>query len=199
VDVTDYDQVLRACDGMDAAVNCTVLRPDPVLAFHVNTLGAYHVMKAALASEMRRVVHTGPLQMLVDQPGGYDWDFGITDDAPSRPGNWVYLHSKYLGQEIVRLFAERYQISVPTLLFCNFLDPDVPRRRSGGIGPFTVSWADAGRALRCAMDVPALPTPYEPFHILADLPHGKFTNARAKRLLVWQPKDTLAALYTAPM
>jgi nucleoside-diphosphate-sugar epimerase len=153
-------------------------------------------MKAAVASGINRVVHTGPLLALADQAGGYDWDFGVTDDAPPRPGNWVYLHSKYLGQEIVRLFAERYALTVPTLLFCNFLDPEVPRRRSGGIGPFTISWADAGQALRCAVDAAELPSPFEPLHVLADLPHGKFTNARAKRLLAWQPHDTLEALYT---
>jgi nucleoside-diphosphate-sugar epimerase len=195
VDVTDYDQVLEALGGMDAATNCTVVRPHPVLAFHVNTLGAYHVMKAAVAQGIRRVVHTGPLLVLADQPGGYAWDFGVPDEAPPRPGNWIYLHSKYLGQEIVRLFAERYQLEAPTLLFCNFVNPEVPRRRNG-VGPFTVSWADAGAALRCALEVESLPRPFEPLHVLADLPHAKYSNARAKQLLGWQPQDTLEALYT---
>ena len=63
VDVTNYDQVLAACTGMDAIVNCTVFRPESERAFKVNCLGAYNVMHAAVAQRIRRVVHTG------DRPG----------------------------------------------------------------------------------------------------------------------------------
>ena len=195
---TDYEQVRHACEGMDAVVNCTVLRPHPVLAFHVNPLGAYHVMKAAVACGIRRVVHTGPLQVLTDQPDGFAWDFNIPDEAPARPGNWLYLHSKYLGQEIVRLFAQRYALEVPALLFCGFVDADVPQSRPRGIHPFTVSWRDPGHAVARAVAVHGLPSPFEPLHILADLPRGKYTNERAKRVLEWQPRDTLRDFYTVP-
>ena len=41
VDITDYAQVLAACEGMDAAINVSVVRPHPVLAFQVNMVGAY--------------------------------------------------------------------------------------------------------------------------------------------------------------
>ena len=34
---------------MDAIMNFTVLRDDPVVSFEVSTKGAYHVMKAAAA------------------------------------------------------------------------------------------------------------------------------------------------------
>ena len=48
VDMRDYDQVHNAMQGMDAVMNFTVNRPDPTLSFHVNVLGALHVMKAAV-------------------------------------------------------------------------------------------------------------------------------------------------------
>jgi nucleoside-diphosphate-sugar epimerase len=44
VDVTRPEQVLAAAEGMDAIVNLSVIRPDPVLSFRVNMMGAYHVM-----------------------------------------------------------------------------------------------------------------------------------------------------------
>jgi nucleoside-diphosphate-sugar epimerase len=195
VDVTDYDQVLRACEGMDAIVNCTVVRPHPVLAFHVNTIGAYHVMRAAVAHRIRRVVHTGPLQVLNDLPGGYAWDFGIPDEALPRPGSWLYLHSKYLGHETVRLIAEAHGLEVPALYFCNFVNPDTARPGGEGINPMTVSWEDAGHAIRRAVEIPSLPAPFEILHILADLPHGKYSGEKAYRLLGWRPRDDLAHLY----
>lgn len=192
VDVTNYDQVLGACEGMDAIVNCTVLRPHPVEAFRVNMLGAYLTMRAAVASGIRRVVHTGPLQVISDRQSGYTWDFDISPDTPARPGNWLYLHTKYLGQELVRLFAEAYDLEVPSLFFYGFINPALPR---GHVGPMTVSWDDAGHAIRRAIEVPALTSPFEIFHINADLPHGRFPGTKAYQLLGWFPRDDLAHLW----
>src|SRR5262245_3916375 len=85
VDVTDYEQVLDAARGMDAIMNYTVNRPDPVLSFQVNTLGAYHVMRAAAELGIRKVLHSGP-QMLI---GAYMHDFDV-DDPPPQPGTNYY-------------------------------------------------------------------------------------------------------------
>jgi len=71
VDVTNYGQVLEATRGMDAVINMTVMRHDPVEAFRVNTLGAYNVIRAAVACGIRRVVQTGPQQVTNTMPGGY--------------------------------------------------------------------------------------------------------------------------------
>jgi nucleoside-diphosphate-sugar epimerase len=202
VDVTDPEQVLAACEGMDAIVNCTVIRPHLAQAFRVNCVGAYNVMRAAVAHGIRRVVHTGPQQVMLDRPGGYWWDADVTAEAPPRPGTHLYRHSKYLGQEVCRIFAEEHELEVLTLLYSVFVDPGTagaalagrPGRR--GLSPLTVSWEDAGHAMRRALEVPPLPSPFEVFLILADLPHGKYSNEKAKRLLGWQPRDTLEALWT---
>ncbi|MDQ3702304.1 MAG: NAD-dependent epimerase/dehydratase family protein [Chloroflexota bacterium] len=197
VDVSDFDQVLRACEGMDAIINCTVVRPHPVNAFLVNFVGAYHVMRAAVAHGIRRVVHTGPQLVTNDRPAGYWWDFDVPDDAPPRPGTWLYGHTKYLGQETVRLFAEQYDLSVPVLLYSSFVNPQTAKPQAGGVFAMSVSWEDAGEAMRRALEAPELPSPFEIFHILADLPHGKYSNAKARRLLGWQPRDSLAHLWAS--
>ncbi|HEV2124513.1 MAG TPA: NAD(P)-dependent oxidoreductase, partial [Chloroflexota bacterium] len=157
VDVADPAQVLSACEGMDAIVNCSVVRPHPVQAFRVNTLGAYNIMRAAVAHRIRRVVQTGPQQVTMDRPGGYWWDFDVPDDAPPRPGSLLYSHSKYLGQEICRIFAEEHSLEVPVLLFSRFVTPETARPNVDGIFPMTVSWRDAGAAILRALEVPALP------------------------------------------
>lgn len=195
VDVTDPEQVLAACKGMDAIVNCTVLRPHPVEAFRVNFLGAYNIMRAAVAHRIRRVVQTGPQLVTMDRPGGYWWDFDVPDDAPPRPGSWLYGHTKYLGQEVCRIFAEEHDLEVAVLLYSSFVDPQTAKPRPDGVFAMSVSWEDAGHAMRRALEVPILPSPFEVFHILADLPHGKYSNKRAKQLLGWQPRDTLAHLW----
>jgi nucleoside-diphosphate-sugar epimerase len=191
VDVTNAAQVMAACEGMDAIINCTVIRHHMINSYRVNAMGAYHVMQAAVAHGIRRVVHTGPFQSGMQGPSGYNWDDTIVEDVPARPGHYMntYLHTKYLGQEICRVFAENHDLEVPTLLFCDFADFVNRRANDAYVHPFTVTWDDTGRAIRAALEAPTLPSPFEILHINADLPHGVFPNSKAKRLLGWQPQD----------
>jgi nucleoside-diphosphate-sugar epimerase len=198
VDVTDPDQVLAAARDMEAIINCTVMRPHPVEAFRVNTLGAYNVMRAAVAAGIRRVVHTGPQQVTLPYPAGYWYDFHLPDDVPARPGSNLYILTKFLGQEICRIFAEEHDLEVPALLFSSFVNPANPPPEPLGAFAFSVSWEDAAAAMRQALRAPSFPRPFEVLHIVADLPHGKYPNDKAKRLLQWQPRDTLAAHWRRP-
>ncbi len=191
VDVTDPEAVVEAARDMEAVINCTVVRPDPVQAFRVNTLGAYNVMRAAVAAGIRRVVHTGPQQVTFGAPAGYWYDFDVAEDVPARPGTHLYILSKFLGQEICRIFAEEHGLEVPTLVFSSFVNPDNPPPEPLGAFPFSISWEDAAQAMRQALHAPSFPRPFEVFQITADLPHGKFRNEKAKRLLAWQPRDRL--------
>ncbi len=157
-------------------------------------LGAYNVMAAAVAHGIHRVVHTGPFMMGDRGAFGYDWDTTIVDDAPPRPGiGWVYIPSKLAGQEICRIFAEHFGLSVPALAFAQFVNPDVEPPH--GVAPLSVSWEDAARAVRAALEVETLPHPYEYFHIGVDLPHGVFPIEKAHSLLGWRARDLLEAFY----
>jgi nucleoside-diphosphate-sugar epimerase len=184
VDVTVPAQVLAAAEGMDAIVNLSVIRPDPVMSFRVNMMGALHVMQAAVAHGIRRVVHTGPEVII----GHYWHDFDITVEAPPRPGTGYYLLTKYLGQEVVRSFAEMHDLEVIALYFHVFQPADATEPMSGA-SPFLVSWEDTGRAFRAALEAPAMPNRYEPFIITTELPQGKFSAEKAQRLLGWRPQD----------
>ena len=192
VDVRDPDQVRAACEGMDAIINCSVVRPDPVEAFRVNTLGAYNVARAAVACGIRRIVHTGPQLLALHSRNNYSWDYDVPGNAPARPGLHLYGHSKYLGQEICRVFADYHDLEVPVLLFSQFVNPDVAGQR---LYPMVVSWNDTARVLRAALEVPALPSPYEEIHVTADVPHGRFSGSRAKELLGWEASDGLESLW----
>ena len=187
VDVRDPQQVMAACEGMDAIINCTVVRPHPVDAFLVNTMGAYNILRAAVAHGIRRVVQTGPLMQFLPGPNNYGWDYDLPVEAPARPFDHLYIHSKYLGQEICRVFAEYYGLETPVLLFYLLQNPDLP----GKSHPFLISWPDTGRALRRALEVTSLPSPYEEMNISADLPHGRFRHDKARLILNWQPRDGL--------
>ncbi len=190
-DVRNAKEVEDACEGMDAIINLSVLRHDPVLAFHVNTIGAYHIAKAAVKHRIRRVVQTGPQLLTLSSMSGYHGHYEIPGDAPVRPGCNLYGHSKFLGQEIMRVFAENYGLEVPVLLYSQFLNPEVDK----GVYAMAVTWKDSARALKLALEVESLPSPYEVMHILADIPHAQFSPRRAWDLIGWKAEEDLQHLW----
>ncbi len=195
VDIADAAAVLDAAAGMDAIINLAVLRHDPVEAFRVNTLGAWHVMRAAVEHGIRRVVHTGPILTLAPHPAGYVQDRDVGSDVPPRPGDNLYFVSKFFGQEICRIFAEQHGIACPTLLYCGFIDPATGAPQGRSPHPFTISWEDSGRSLAAAVTVERMPQPFEVIHILADSPHDRYRNDAARRVLGWEPRDRLDHLW----
>ncbi len=199
VDVSDYGQVLDASKGMDALINCTVLRGELEGAFQVSLIGAYNVMKAAAKCGMKKVIHTGPRHLYLGYEGDYRFDHDLSDDVPMNPGSDLYALTKHLGGQVVRVFAERHGIEVITFVYCNFKPGHGGDAKDGsGVGPFATSWEDTGEAFLYGLRAPALPRKYEVFNILADLPQGMYKPTKAERLLGWKPKHNFERLFKIP-
>ncbi len=113
------------------------------------------------------------------------------------PGGDLYALTKFLGGEVMRLFAEQHGLEVLTFLYCHFMPADTGERASGqGCGPFVVSWEDTGEAFRYGLRVPDLPRPYEPFFICAPTPHRKYPPLKAQRLLGWEARHRFERLWS---
>jgi nucleoside-diphosphate-sugar epimerase len=199
VDISNYEQVLAAAQGMDALINVAVLRHELVPAFQVNLIGAYNVMKAAVACGIKRIIHTGPRHTVLNFEGDYFPDFDIPDEAPLHPGGDLYALTKHLGGQVVRVFAERYDLEVVTFLYTHFRPGDGGDSPDGsGVHPLSVAWEDTGTPFWHGLRVESLARNYEVFDICTDLPHGKFGTGKAQRLLGWQPQYRFERLYRRP-
>ena len=202
VDASSLEQVMKAAKGMDAIINLSVVREFNALAFGVNTIGCWNMMRAAVEYKIRRVINTGP-HFTVAGPGYETLDYGISPDVPSQSGTHLYALTKSLGQEICRVFAEKNDIYVQDYLFYNFRDltgvgPSYfPVRPGSNPVPFVVSGADAGEAFRLGLgiELAKLPSRCEVFFIFTDMPHGKFRNDKARRVLGFTPKDDISMLW----
>ena len=98
VDVQDPEQVRAACEGMDAIVNCSVLRDDEVKSFRINAVGPLNMARAAVEFGIRRIVQTSPLLHLVNGHGSHLWDYQIPVEAASRPLRVALLPHQIPGQ-----------------------------------------------------------------------------------------------------
>ncbi len=198
VDVADGSQVMDAAEGMDAIINLSVIRRDRKLAFDVNTLGCLHMMEAAVAHGIRRVINTGP-HFAVAGASYERFDYGMGPDVPPQPGTNLYALSKSLGMEICRVYAMQHDVYVQTYLFYNFVDHDSPKSRykDREVAPFMVSWRDAASVFGHGLAIPLeeLPSRCEVFNVFADIPHGKFANEKVKRILGWEARDDITAAW----
>jgi nucleoside-diphosphate-sugar epimerase len=192
VDIADWEQVRAVAEGTDVIVNCSVLRPDRKLAFDVNTRGTWNAVRAAAELGHERFVNTGPRFTIVGS-SYLDYDFGIREEIPPHPGTGLYALTKSLGQEICRVFSEQHPIHVLTLLFSSFVEPEPPKPPPVGMNPFAVTFADAARAVRCALeaDLTRLPSRCEAFFMTVDLPQDQMRCGKARRLLGWEPQHRL--------
>ncbi len=193
VDVTDYAQVRDAAQGMDAIMNFTVNRSDADLSFHVNTRGAWNVMRAAAELGISKVVHSGPQV----HRQAYDHDFDI-DDPPGAPGTGWYSCTKMLSREICRSFAQAHGIQVICFLF-NGLHPAIEEPvTERDIPPFTVVWEDLHVACKRALEVESVPGNYQDFNLLSHFGQEKYLVDKAQRLLGFEPVSDAARLYRRP-
>lgn len=190
VDVTSYEQVLEAARGMDAIANFTVNRHHPVLSFEVNTKGAYHVMKAAAALGIRKVLHTAP-ELIIPQ---YQHEFDIRD-VPVMPGAAYYFVTKYLSLEICRIYAHAYGIQTVCFQFNVLGDTPAGRITGGDCPAFMIVWEDLVSACRLALDVEAVPENFQSFNLHSASPQGKYSSEKAQRILGYTSEVLLGEFY----
>ncbi len=190
VDIASYEQVFEAARGMDAIMNFTVVRHDPVQSFHVNTQGAWHVMKAAAEHGIKKVIHTGPMLVLP----AYEHDFDIVD-VPPAAGTGYYKLTKLLSMEICQIYARAYGIQTICFLFAG-LGPKPTKKISGeDFQTFWILWEDLQHACRLALEIESVPDNFQAFNMLSYVGHGKFCIDKAKRILGFEPLEEWEAYF----
>jgi len=204
IDISNTKDVLKVSEGVDAIINLSVLRTDRKLAFDVNTLGNYNMMLAAETHKIPRIINTGP-HFQIAGPTYEDFDFELNPDMPPQPGVNLYALSKSLGQEICNQFSRKNDfIFLQTLLFYTFYDENyiraaenTPQPSGTDPSPFSVTWTDAAEAIKLALeiDLKKLPTRSESYFINSNLPHNKFSNKKATRILGWNPTKDFEELW----
>ena len=190
VDVSDYQSVSQAMRCMDAVINLTVLRDDPVLSFAVNTRGMYHVMRAAVEHGIKKIIHTGPQSARY----WFDHDFDI-DDIPEMPGTGYYMSTKYLSMEIARTWSRAYNIQTICFFFNGLAPSPTGPIKGEDFPPFTVVWEDLQQACRLALEIESVPDNFQYFNLHSYLGQGKYLIDKATRLLGHQPVAPWADYY----
>lgn len=114
-DVLDSEAVAQAAKGCDAAIHLASLlggpNDDPNETMQVSVMGSWHVLQAAEAEGMQRVIYFSSVNALGVFMGLKKPDYlPIDDDYPPQPVS-AYGLSKRLVEEMCRHFTERTDIT----------------------------------------------------------------------------------------
>ena len=113
-DITDEASVLKAMEGVDAAVHCAAFASDwgPRETFvRVNTEGSRHIFDSALQSGVKRVVHISTTDVF----GIYTDGRTIDDSFPLKETGFPYSDTKAEAERIALVYAQEQGLPVAVL------------------------------------------------------------------------------------
>lgn len=206
LDITDYSAVVDAMQGVDAVVHLAIVserefvtdKPrfeaaegDEYLRFNEasidgNVRGTYHILEAARAAGVKRVVLGSSLTVLLGQPR-YP---RIHDDLPVRPVNF-YAVTKLWGEQLGEYFSRRHGLTVYCLRFGQPLEQEIMlrSRAKGMVHPparALVSSQDLAWSIQCAVCTTEGP-PFGAYTIVSASDDSGFDVIKAAEI-GWQPR-----------
>jgi hypothetical protein len=148
--------------------------------------------------------------------GGHyrNWYHGLHENMPPQSGLDLYSFSKGLGHEIARCFSASHPIHVMTSMHGSFpsaewhhsaqspavgTNPGVGVREGDGLSqPLCSTYSEAAAVIRAMLevDLAGLPSRHETFFVLPTVPDGVYSNAKARKILGWEPRHTLTSYFT---
>ena len=143
-DLTDFEAVLQAVEGVDAVVHLGAVPNEA--AFDViagpNLHGAFHVFEASRLHGVRRIVYANSNHATGIYPVGEPLDGSV---APRPDG--LYGASKVFGEALARMYVDRFGLSAVCLRIGSFKDrPQEERELSTWL-----SHADGVRLVQAAL------------------------------------------------
>jgi UDP-N-acetylglucosamine/UDP-N-acetylgalactosamine 4-epimerase len=122
-DITDFNTVLQACDGITAVSHQAALGSvprsihDPLTTNNVNITGTLHVFHAAKEKKVKRVVYAASSSTYGDHPG-----LPKIEDQIGNPLS-PYAVTKYVNELYAKVYARVYGSEIIGLRYFNVFGP----------------------------------------------------------------------------
>ncbi len=212
MDLTDYDAVLKAMQGMEAVVHfgadsASRAQWDSILPNNIE--GTYNAYEAAREAGVMRFVFASS-----NHAAGFELkEEGLVGpDAPIRPDG-LYGVSKCFGEALGRYYHDRYGMQVICLRIgtCHGQDDDASQRARleemmarGGSYPYDVSttlsmWLSPTDMSQLAHRSLETDCPFGIFYGISDNTPPAFDLSEAKRVLGYEPQDDVQDLFDQPI
>jgi NAD(P)-dependent dehydrogenase (short-subunit alcohol dehydrogenase family) len=190
-DITDLEQMKRACDGMDTVVHlAAAASPDSTWdkLLPLNIIGAYNTFTAAKSCGVERVIFASSIHAI----SGYPADVQVKTHEPVNPRD-LYGVSKCLGEALARYMAEQEGLRCIVLRIGAFQPPDAARSEHGvELLDAFVSRRDMAQLIERCIDAERIR--FAIFHGLSDNRLKRMDFSDARELVGYAPIDDAARL-----
>jgi UDP-glucose 4-epimerase len=153
-DIRDFDSVKAVLDGIDVVIHLSAItaKPsakDPLFGLDVNVKGTYNLAEAAVQAGVKKIIFASSLAVY----GCLSEDFvpeylPMNESHPCLPKD-TYGLTKYLGEEILKSYSRKHDITTISLRFNWVQDTNLATASPGGKVTFwsTVDYRDIMQAL----------------------------------------------------
>ncbi len=201
LDLADAREAIRGCDAVAhlAMLDCFSSDTEQILdyspgALQVHAVGTHTMLRAAMEAGVRRFVYTSSVSAV----DGIAADTFVASDC-RHFSNGIYGMSKGFGEDICRMFHNRFGVPVAVLRLGNVYMPeaggawmgnvyvaDLEKRPGSGPAPSRVHVDDVTRCIALALE--ATDPGYSLVHVVGADSGDQWDLEAARRLYGWEPR-----------
>ena len=178
-DVSDFDTLLKATEGMDAVIHLTGNDSQWEEVLQHALVGTYNMLEAAHQNGVRRIAYASRAGVL--PRSYYPRSIQRNADMPTRPDSY-YSVSKVFGQSLGYMYTARFDMEFVGIRIGNFkLDRDQPE------DPHHLSHGDAVRLFEQAVTHPGVK--FEIVFGVSDSTWDLYDLDHGRKVIDYYPQD----------
>ena len=176
-DVGDGDTMLKATEGMDAAIHLTGVDHEWEGVLQTNLIGTYNLLEACRVNGVKRVAYASRAGVL----GLYPRSQTRTMDMTTTPVG-IYTVSKVFAEALAHSYAHQHDMEMVCIRIGNFkLERDQPEH------PHHLSHGDCVRVFERAVIHPGVE--YEIVYGVSDSTWPRYDLDHGRRVIGYDPQD----------
>ena len=186
-DICNLDQMLKACEGMDAVVHLALTRAEnDAESMLSNIRGTYNLLEASRQCGVQKFVYASTNHVV----GMYEKDKyeDITPEMMVRPDG-LYGAGKAAGEALCRYYADNHNISAMCLRIGSFIRGESPSTRKGSERILATWFSRRDCAQMVELCIEATDIKFEIFYGISGNTRRFWNISSAQKLLGYAPQD----------
>lgn len=176
-DVGDFATMLKATEGMDAAIHLTGVDYEWEGVLPTNIVGTYNLLEAARVNGVKRIAYASRAGVHGPQPDEITRNVGMTLQPIG-----LYTVSKVFGEALGFSYVQQYELEFVAVRIGNFnRDRDQPQH------PHQLSHGDCVRVFERAVIHPGVK--YEIVYGVSDSTWPRYDLDHGRRVIGYEPQD----------
>ena len=186
-DICDFDQMLKACEDMDAVAHMALTRAEnDAESMLANIRGTYNLLEASRQCGVKKFIYASTNHVM----GMYERDKypDITPEIPVRPDG-LYGAGKAAGEALCRYYADNHDMAAMCLRIGSFIGGRLPSIRQGNERVLATWFSRRDCAQMVELCIENTEIKFEIFYGISGNTRRFWNISNAQELLGYAPQD----------